>query len=119
MNIEGIQKLFTLLSNSNLTPDYELVAYCFEAFARYAKKRSSELRSAGTCESANANANTNTHVTAVDSITETNAKSLKSLLADTQFPRLLDQIRRTNLVAPGNIREVCTTFYSVISRIPE
>ena len=82
------------MSNANLNPDYEFVAYCFEAFARYAKSRSP---SDTICKSSDA---------AVQVAADT--KSLKSLLTDTSFPRLLDHIRRGHLVAPGNIREVCT-----------
>ena len=82
------------MSNANLNPDYEFVAYCFEAFARYAKSRSPS-----DTESNSTNA-------AVEGAADT--KCVKSLLADTSFPRLLDHIRRGHLVAPGNIREVCT-----------
>ena len=82
------------MSNANLNPDYEFVAYCFEAFARYAKSPSP---SDALCKSTDAAVEI-----AVDS-----TKSLKSLLTETAFPRLLDQIRRGHLVAPGNIREVC------------
>lgn len=109
-NVDGIQKLFALLSASNLSPDYELVAYCFEAFARHALTLPPPPPPRLAAAAANASPPSRQAAAAANASPPPSSESrnLKMVLADTCFPKLVDQIRREKLVAPGNTKEVRT-----------